>query len=86
MPISNAPRGSSANKVTISRYMKGKCGMCYKMIMPGEAYEYTGGSNTSNRHLVHFNCYNSVRWEELTTESQNILRQLKRKEVNNAEA
>ena len=81
MPISNAPRGSPANKVRIARYMRGECGVCYKMIMPGEAYETcVGGMNTCKGFLAHYNCRNSLRWEDLTIKSQNILRQIKNKE------
>lgn len=62
------------NNVTVARLMRGRCGICYEMIMPGEAYETcVGGTNTSNGHLAHFNCYKPIgspNWENLTPEQQ----------------
>jgi len=55
MPISGTRDG---NPIRVARFMKGKCGICHKMIMPGEAYETcVGGSNTSKGYLAHYNCY-----------------------------
>ena len=68
MGFSTAGRNSPSNKIRIARYMKGECGICLKMIMPGEAYDKMDGSNTSNVRLVHYNCYKpegSPTWEEL---------------------
>lgn len=65
MPIS---RGGE-HKVKVARFMRGKCGICYKMIMSGEAYETcVGGTNTREGYLVHYNCHKpsgAPTWEEL---------------------
>ena len=61
-------------KVTVARFMRGKCGICHKMIMPGEAYETcVGGTNTGNGYLAHYNCYKpdgAPTWEELKAKAQ----------------
>lgn len=54
--------------VRVARVMKGKCGVCHQMVIAGQAYEYVGGTNTSNQYLAHYNCYkptNAPTWEEL---------------------
>ena len=65
MPIARV--GKSPARV--ARFMRGECGICHKMIMPGEAYETcVGGTNTKNGYLAHYNCYkpdNAPTWEEL---------------------
>lgn len=43
-------------KVTKARFMRGKCGICYKMITPGEYYVKTCGSITRNCGIAHFHC------------------------------
>jgi hypothetical protein len=77
MPISRASRENPANKVTVARYMRGKCGICHEMITAKEAYlTCVGGTNTSNGYLAHYNCYKSTdapRWEELKPEAQKVL-------------
>ena len=66
MPIS---RKRECNPIRVARFMRGECGICHKMIMPGEAYETcVGGTNISNGYLAHYNCYkspNAPTWEEL---------------------
>jgi len=55
-------------RVRVARTMRGTCGICYKLVVAGQAYEYTAGTNTSNTKLVHFNCYkpdSAPTWEEL---------------------
>ena len=52
----------------VARVYKGKCGICYKDIFQGQAYDYRGGTNTSNKRIVHYNCYKpegAPTWEEL---------------------
>lgn len=65
MPISRT--GNS--RVRVARFMRGVCGICHKMIMPGEAYETcVGGTNTKPGYLAHYNCYkpeSAPTWEEL---------------------
>ena len=74
MPI--AYRGKV--KVRVARFMRGECGICHKMIMPGEAYETcVGGTNTSNGYLSHYNCYKpegAPTWEELPEANRKLLR------------
>ena len=74
MPISYGGK----SKVKVARFMRGVCGICHKMIMPGEAYETcVGGTNTSNGYLAHYNCYKPIgasAWEELLPKQQAILR------------
>lgn len=74
MPISREGK----IKVRVARFMRGDCGICHKMIMPGEAYEtYVGGTNTRNGYLAHYNCnksYNASTWEELSDSSKKLLR------------
>lgn len=64
MPISR----SGKSTVRVARYRKGLCGICHQEVMPGQAYEYGGGTNTQNQRLMHFNCNkpsNAPTWEEL---------------------
>jgi len=66
MPIARAERNSKANDPKKARYIKGSCGICHQMIMPGEFYfTCVGGTNTHNGYLAHLNCYGS----KLTTTS-----------------
>jgi hypothetical protein len=57
MGFSRANRDSPSNKVRTARYMRGKCGICFKMIMPGEKYLLIDGSITSNVRPAHLDCY-----------------------------
>ena len=72
MPIT---RGGQ-HRVRVARFMRGDCGICHKMIMPGEAYETcVGGTNTRNGYLAHFNCYKpegAPTYEELKKRGINI--------------
>ena len=65
-------------KVTVARFMRGKCGICHEMIMPGEAYfTCVGGTNISSGYLAHYNCYkpaSALIWEALTPNQQAILK------------
>ena len=55
MPIAYAGEGQP---VRVARFMRGNCGICPKMIMPGEAYETcVGGTNIKNGYLAHYNCH-----------------------------
>lgn len=59
--------GAKAQPVRVARVYKGECGICFKPIWPGEAYELRGGSIIRNNCLVHFNCFKpdgAPTWEE----------------------
>jgi len=75
MPISRSHKGTP---VRVARTMRGKCGICHKMIMPGEAYETcVGGTNSKNGYLAHYNCNkptNAPAWEELLDSNKRLLR------------
>ena len=66
MPIAREGKSQPAR---VARFMRGTCGICHQMIMPGEAYETcVGGTNTRNGYLAHYNCHkpsNAPTWEEL---------------------
>lgn len=49
--------GTKSNLPRVARVMKGVCGICYRPIIAGQAYDYRGGTNTQNQCLVHYNCY-----------------------------
>jgi len=54
MPIS---RGGK-DQVRVARFMRGKCGICHKMIMPKERYlTCAGGTNIFKGYLAHLDCY-----------------------------
>ena len=55
--------GRDSNKVRKARHMRGKCGLCFKMIMPGERYLLMDGSQTSNVSPVHLKCFTFGRQE-----------------------
>ena len=61
-------RAHEAPPPRVARVYKGKCGICFKDILAGQVYDYKDGSNTSNIHIVHYNCYKpsgAPTWEEL---------------------
>lgn len=61
--------------IRVARTMRGSCHICFKMVMPGEAYEYTGSSNTHPEELVHFNCHKpdgAPTFEELMARGQDV--------------
>ncbi len=44
--------------IRVARFMRGECGICHKMILPGEAYETgCGKSMTRNVYIAHYTCY-----------------------------
>ena len=54
--------------VKVARTYRGLCGDCHQPIMPGQAYERVGGTNSKNQYLAHYNCHkpsNAPTWEEL---------------------
>lgn len=57
MGFSSADKDSPTHKVRKARYMRGKCGICFEMIMPGEEYAMRDGSRTRNVQPVHVKCY-----------------------------
>ena len=71
-------RSNKGIPLKVARFMRGDCGICHEMIMPGEAYETcVGGSNTGNGYLAHFNCYKPIdapTWEELPDTTKKALR------------
>ena len=57
MGFSHAGKDSPSNKVRTARYMRGECGECFQMIMPGEKYLLRDGSMTRTVKPVHLYCY-----------------------------
>ena len=44
--------------VRIARSYRGKCGICYKPIIKGDAYESgIGATNIRAGYIAHYNCY-----------------------------
>ncbi len=72
MPIS---RGGKL-KTKVARTMRGRCGICYKPVISGEAYETcVGGTNSENGYLAHYNCYKpsgAPTYEELQARNKGV--------------
>ena len=48
----------SSFKIKVARTYRGKCGICFKPVIGGEAYvDGVGGTNTLPSYTAHYNCY-----------------------------
>jgi len=50
-------KGEGKFLVKIARTYRGKCYLCYRPIVSGEAYVMAGASNTNTEHPAHYDCY-----------------------------
>lgn len=61
--------GDKPSNPRIARTYRGRCAICGKPILPGQAYEDgVMGTNTLVSKTVHYNCYKPVgapTWEEI---------------------
>ncbi len=61
-------KAGKSRSVRVSRYDREICRICKSPVLHGQAYCYTGGTNTNNQYVVHYNCMkptSAPTWEEL---------------------